>query len=66
MSYQTDLAARWRQEIEQMEASIKLFEAGELRLTINYVDVSDQHVADLHRMIAELEKAIPILEGSSA
>lgn len=65
MTYEAELAASWREEIERMKTAIPLWESGRMQAYHNDVDVTGQHVANLLRMIENLEKALVIL-GSKA
>ena len=62
MSYPEQLAAEWRLEIDRMKAAIPLWESGQMHVFHNQVEVTQEHIENLHRMIAALEEALPILE----
>lgn len=64
MTYKTELAASWREEIERMKTAIPLWESGRMHAYHNDVDITDQHIANLRRMIENLEKALLILDGT--
>lgn len=49
---------RDREQIGTMKKSLEMFEAGDLHLFHNHVDVSEDHMAFLRRAIAELESVV--------
>ena len=63
--YAQELARSWQYEIPDIERQIARFEAGEMRVLHNGIDVSKEHVAQLKRSLDNLQRAIAIIQGRS-